>query len=72
MDLGELRRLSRKDEPMRSHTLRIPPELDNEIRGVCGQADIKLSVIFRQCLERGWEQLKADSQEIRELAEELR
>lgn len=72
MDIDKLRRLSRKSEPMKAHTVRIPSELDYEIRGVCGKANLKFSVIFRQCVKLGWERIKEDSPEVRQLVEELR
>lgn len=72
MDLQKLKELSTKDEPMRARTVRLPPELDQELRDFCGKYHIRFSVLFREIARLGWERLQEDSSEIRELVEGLR
>lgn len=70
--IDKLKELSLKDEPMRARTVRLPPELDQELRDFCGKSNIRFSVLYREIARLGWERLKEDSQEIRELVEGIR
>lgn len=57
--LDEMMRESTKDEAMIPRTLRLPPDLDKEVRAYCdsNQGRIKWAVLARKCFEIGWRQL---------------
>lgn len=67
----ELQDMGSKNDPMTPRTLRLPPNLDNEIQGFCGKANVRFSVAIREIVRRGWNQLKAESEEVRKLAESV-
>lgn len=35
-------------------TVRLPFKLEKEIREFCDENSIKLSIVIRECIERGW------------------
>lgn len=60
-DLVErLKRMS-SHESMTPITIRIPLNIEKEIRALCDEENIRLAVIIREVIARGWEDFKEDA-----------
>ena len=56
--VDSLREQSTKKEPMVPTTVRLPIELEEEIRDFCASNKVSLAVILRECIQRGWDHIQ--------------